>query len=165
MPIWIPLYLTPVLGYAQHHLARGRTRAQVAAQIKSTTRFGHLSDDDIATATQLARESLVALTRLAGPRTGRTFVDAFRGQVEPGEIIGLRVKMAGTMASGRHEVFSVSVNAPAHVNPGDVIAFVIDWAISGGLAARGRGTEPVEIDHAEIVSLQRYAFRSPTLHF
>lgn len=165
MPIFIEIALRPVIGYAQYHLERGKTPSQVVAQLKRTHRYGDLAEEDLRRAVAQARANLVATHRLAGPRTGRTFIDAFKGTVEPGDTVGVRVVMIGIMRSGKMESFSVTVNAPAQADPRDVLLFARDWAVSGGLAARGRGTEPVEVEHAEITSVQPYGFRNPTLQF
>lgn len=165
MPIRIAIALRPVVGFVLHHLRRGDTRAAALDRLRATTKFGKLSEESMLAAVNQARENLVALARLAGPRTGRTFVDAFKGTVEKSEIVGMRIFMTGVTADGKAIEFSITMNAPAQTKPEDALAFAKDFVESGGLQARTGRSYPVKITHVEISAVQPYGFRKPTLQF
>lgn len=166
MPVSIPIYLRPVVGYATFHLRRGRTRSQVKAQLKRHRIYGQFPEHNIDEATEQAVENMVALARLAGPKTGRTFVTAFKGKVEPEDQVGIKMDVMYETEGGFQAHISITVNARADSKPSDVLAFAKDFLESGGLRARFPGkTDPARVILVTIESLTPYSYRSPTLWF
>lgn len=145
MPNDFPLNLGPMVGYAMWHLSRREPAWRVLQMMEQDPRHGTFTQEQRNRALERAQQNVEALgiMRLFGTPT--PLERAFRGRLQPGELVGARVNLLLSIGRDRPLEVSVTINVLGTQTQQDLIDLARRFFLSGEYRRRWRKAYQFEI--------------------